>query len=276
MRPVHDRLRVAPRPGRPRGDVPDQDAAAQPGQRAAQYQYRGALGEQVLAERVGHEVVVAHGPQRAPVRRLGHPPHQPVGTGRQDQRDDRVGPLISRSRRVVLALQRRGDQRQARGAVEERPVVRHQQVEGDRGDEKADRREIAAQPPADQERERQRGQPADDGGADPRHGEGQVPPAEIGLESAVGRLAGQGQDRRGVGADRLEDDEAEVGDPGHAELLAQAEAGDDVDAGVDQQVEQVIQLRAGHAAAPSRPPGRTAIMTSRTAKAMTSLYDGVM
>ena len=57
-------------------------------------------------------------------------------------------------------------------------------------DQEPDRREVAAQPPADYERERQRDQPADDGGADPGHREGQVPPGDVGLESAVGGVAG--------------------------------------------------------------------------------------
>src|SRR6266550_822743 len=68
---------------------------------------------------------------------------------------------------------------------------------------------------------------------------------------------------------------APIHGPGHAELLAQAKARDDVDAGVDEQRDDVVQLRAAHqAVAPSTPPGRTAITISSTPKAITSLYDG--
>ena len=276
-REQHDGLGVAPRRRRPEVDEPDQDRAAQPGQHAAEHEHRGAQRQQVLAQRVGHDVVVAHRPQRPAVRRFGHPPHQQVDRGRQDQRDRRIQPLVALGLRVVLALQRSRDQGEPRGPVQRRPVVRDQQVGHDRGDQERDRGEVAAQPPPDQERERQRDQAAHDHRADPGDRPRQVPPADVGLESAVGALAGQRQDRGGVRARRLEDNEAEVSDPGHAELLAQAEAGDDVDAGVDQQVDEVEQLRAAHqVAAPSTPPGRAAITISSTRKAITSLYDGVM
>ena len=80
---------------------------------------------------------------------------------------------------------------------------------------------------------------------------------------------GQGQDRGRVAASGLEDDEAEVGDASHAELLTQAEAGHGVDGGVDEQVDEVVGVHP--AAFPSSPAGRTPSMMSSAANAITYL-----
>jgi len=93
-------------------------------------------------------------------------------------------------------------------------------------------------------------------------------------EPAVGRRGGQRQDGRGVGPGRLEDDEAEIGHPGHPELLAQAEAGHRVDGRVDDQVDEVVGVH--QAVFPNSPVGRTPSMTSSATNAITYLYDGVM
>jgi hypothetical protein len=124
-----------------------------------------------------------------------------------------------------------------------------------RGYQEADRREVAAQAPAEQERERQRDQPAGHSGAEPWQREGQVPAADVGLEPTVGGVGRQRQDRGRVTAGRLEDDEAEVGDARHAELLVQAQAGHGVDGRVDQQVDRVE----GH------PRYRPAVMSAHPA-----------
>ena len=108
------------------------------------------------------------------------------------------------------------------------------------------------------DRERDAREAADDRRADPRQREGQVQPADVGLEAAVGESRRQRQHGGGVGAGGLEDDEAEVGDPRDAELLAEAEAGDRVDAGVDEQRGDVVGHRSplARSCAPSRPVGR--------------------
>ena len=234
-------FRVAPRGRGPGGDVGDQDPAAQPGDGPAGDQHRGAQREQVLAEGVRHDVVVPHRAQAAPVRGAGDPADEQVDPQGQDDGHHREHPLVPGRLHAehVVAVQRRGNQRQARVAVQQRPVVGHEQVQQDRGHEQPDRREVTAQPPADQEGERQRDQAADHRRADPRQRERQVPPADVGLEPAVGRVVRQGQDRRGVPARGLEDDEAEVGDARHPELLAEPEAGHGVHRGVDQQVDEI-------------------------------------
>jgi hypothetical protein len=58
----HDGLRIAPRRRRPQVDEPDQDRGAQRGQRTAEHEHRSPQREQVLAQRVSHDVVVAHRP----------------------------------------------------------------------------------------------------------------------------------------------------------------------------------------------------------------------
>jgi hypothetical protein len=149
------------------------------------HQHRSAQREQVLAQRVGDRVVVSHGAQRTAVRRLGDPADEQVHQRAHDDRDGGEGPLVAGRLGVVLPLQRLRDQRQAGVPVQQRAVVRDQQVEQHRGDEQAHGGEVAAQPAADQERERQRDQAADYGRADPRERERQVPAPDVGLESAV-------------------------------------------------------------------------------------------
>src|SRR5207302_8998840 len=86
------------------------------------------------------------------------------------------------------------------------------------------------------------------------------------------------QHRRRVGADCLEDDEAEVDDPGNTELEVQGEAGDDVDARVDQDGGGVV-VHPAAASAPrfaSSPWGLSTMTNTSIAKATTSLYSGEM
>jgi hypothetical protein len=77
---------------------------------------------------------------------------------------------------------------------------------------------VAAELPQDHETHRNREQAAGDGGPDPREWEGQVEAADVVLK-LVARCAvrRQRKDSRGVRADGLEHDEAEVHDAGDAE-----------------------------------------------------------
>ena len=97
-REQHHGLGVAPGRRGPGGDVGDQDAAGQAGDGPADDQHRGPHRQQVLAERVGDHVVVAHGPQRPAVGRLGDPAAR---TGRRPahkhDRDRREAPTGSRT-----------------------------------------------------------------------------------------------------------------------------------------------------------------------------------
>ncbi len=274
----HDGLRIAPPRRRPEVDEPDQNGTGESRDRATEDQHVGAQAEQVLAQRVGDHVVVTRRPKRSTVRRLRQSAQEPVRHGGEREGNRRVAPLVASRLRVEALLQWRRDQRQARITVEERAVVRHQQVGHHRGDEEADRGEVAAEPAADEEGERQGEQAADDSAADPRQREGQVPTTQVGLEAAVGLVSRQRQHAGGVRAGGLEDDVAEVGHAGHAELLAESEAGQRVDTAVHEQRCQVVQgtiSRHGcafsQARAPSRPVGRTASITSSRTNATTSL-----
>jgi hypothetical protein len=106
----------------------------------------------------------------------------------EQHRDRGVPPLVALRQRVDRALQWRGYERKPGSAVEEGLVVGDQQVEHDRGDEQPDRREVAAQALADNQRERHGEQAADDRRADPRQREGQLEAADVGLEAPVGAV----------------------------------------------------------------------------------------
>ena len=62
-----DRLGVRPSSRRPQVDEADQDGAAQRGYGATEDHHRGSLDPQILPERVGDHVVVAHRAKRATV-----------------------------------------------------------------------------------------------------------------------------------------------------------------------------------------------------------------
>ena len=187
-REQHDRLGVAPRLRVPEVDEADEDAAREPCDRSTDHHRGGAQLAQVLAKRVGDDVVVAHRAQRPAVRRVRDAPDEQVDGEGDDHCDRRIAPLVAAREWVDRALQRRGHERQPGRAVEERHVVVDQQVEHDRGREQADGGEVAAQPPADDRGERHRQQSADQRGADPRQRERQVQPTDVGLEAAVGAV----------------------------------------------------------------------------------------
>jgi hypothetical protein len=260
----HHGLGVPPGRRGPGGDVGDQDPAAQPGDGSPGHQHCGAQREQVLAQRVRDQVVVPHRTQAAPVGRGRDPAHEQVDGRSEDDRRHGEQPLVAQrlDAEHVVTAQRCGDQRQARVAVQQRPVVRDEQVQQNGGHQETHRGEVTAEPAAHQERERHGDQAADHRRADPRQRERQVPAADVGLEPAVGGVMRQGQGGRGVAARSLEDDETEVGDARHPELLAEAEAGHGVDRGVDQQVDEVegvhraprLGLMSGRRAARSGAP----------------------
>ena len=100
----HDGLGVAPRLRVPEVDESDEDPAGEPGDRAADHQRGRAQRAQVLAERVGDRVVVAHRAQRAAVRGLGDARHEEVGERREQHRDRGVPPLVALRQRVDRAL----------------------------------------------------------------------------------------------------------------------------------------------------------------------------
>src|SRR5665647_2490648 len=62
---------------------------------------------------------------------------------------------------------------------------------------------------------------------------------DVALEPAVGRIAWHREHAGRISPRRLEDDEPEVRDSGHPELNAQPEAGQCVDASVDEQSDDV-------------------------------------
>ena len=108
-------------------------------------------------------------------------------------------------------------------------------------------------------------------------GKGSSYPPDVMLEAEVRRVGRHRKHRGRVSAHGLEDDEAEVDDAGDAELQVERQAGDDVDAGVDQQVGRVIGVHPAAASAPrfaSRPCGRSTMTRTRIPKATTSLYSG--
>ena len=90
----HDRLGVAPGRRVPQVDEADEHPAAQAGDGAAEDEHGRAQRRQVLAERVGDDVVVAHRPQRAAVGRLGDPADEAGTRYGEHDRDDAVAPLV--------------------------------------------------------------------------------------------------------------------------------------------------------------------------------------
>ena len=98
------------------------------------------------------------------------------------------------------------------------------------------------------------------------------------LEAEIRALRRQRQHGRGVGSRSLEQDEAEVDEPGDPELHVQRDAGDDVDRRIDEQRREVE----GHPAAAiapnlaSSPCGRSTITSTSTLNATTALYSGEM
>src|SRR4029077_395520 len=116
---------------------------------------------------------------------------------------------------------------------------------------------------------------------DKRNRKGQAGAPEISLKTGAEQIAGAGRAERAkrvcVCARRLEDDEREVEDPGHAELKVEAERRDDVHTEVDEEQGHVVLLGVRQAT-PSRcattsariPWGRKSRNSTRITKALTS------
>src|SRR5438309_3747566 len=274
----NDRLWIQPGRRSPHGEETDQDRARKARDGAADHEHCHFQRDRILAQRGGRQLVLAHGAQRAAVRRVDdsrcQKPHEADADRRQRDVQVKVGIRVG----VDLVLQRLGHKREASRAVEERTGVVDHCVRDDRRHQQRDGLIVAAQLPQHHEPDRDRKQAPSERPADPGDRERQLVPAEIDLEAVVGGGVGRHrEDGGGVRAGCLEHDEAEVDDARNAELEIEGEDGDDVDARVDQKVGRVVRVHPAAASAPrfaSSPCGRRTMTRTRTPNATTSLYSG--